>query len=654
MPSESSSAQSIFQFTLGPVQGFVSQARRTRDFWAGSFILSWLSGVAMACIKEQGGNIEFPLPDDDYLKWLTTGTGEKRPQQGSIPNRFKAVQATVPRDFHPEWVSEAVRGAWRALAEAVWQGDLEGRVGDATRVIWERQINQFWELSWVLSEQEEGNLLDRRKNWRSSVAPAEPGHKCMMMDGWQELSGVLKTNMGDVNAFWKKLRASGKKGMQTDLRDSEHLCALAFVKRRFARYFESVNYAMPDGKTRIFGWKVPSSVPSTSFLAAAPWIAEAIEKAPHAFAAFHAEAQKLSSYSEADHIGGESEFEVDISCVSKAANAQAANQFRRLWAGLDGQLYFPTVLQNAKQYPDQQQANRVVRALNALKDAAGITHLPAPYYAILLMDGDQLGKHMGDKEKQAPISEALNAFTKNAGKIVRDHNGFLIYAGGDDVLALFPLEHALSGAAALQKDYRAMFKEHTKGKVDSTLSGAIEYVHIRTPLTIALKDSHKLLDDIAKDKTGRNAIAIRVQKPSGLAAEWSMPWEKALVDYENGHTLHLEELAKTFAAQSEEDGAFSNKFFFRAKQLIESYPKMEQAALEKLLLAEYLHSFGRSSKTLSDGEQKALEKLRDQCQNWQRPEAGKAAEINKKEPFNPDAALVVRFLAQKGMEKESA
>lgn len=278
MPSESSSAQSIFQFTLGPVQGFVSQARRTRDFWAGSFILSWLSGVAMACIKEQGGNIEFPLPDDDYLSWLTTGTGEKRPQQGSIPNRFKAVQATVPRDFHPEWVSEAVRGAWRALAETVWQGDLEGRVGDATRVIWERQINQFWELSWVLSEQEEGNLLDRRKNWRSSVAPAEPGHKCMMMDGWQELSGVLKTNMGDVNAFWKKLRASGKKGMQTDLRDSEHLCALAFVKRRFARYFESVNYAMPDGKTRIFGWKVPSSVPSTSFLAAAPWIAEAIEK----------------------------------------------------------------------------------------------------------------------------------------------------------------------------------------------------------------------------------------------------------------------------------------------------------------------------------------------------------------------------------------
>lgn len=31
--------QTTFHFTLGPVQGFVAQARRTRDFWAGSFLL---------------------------------------------------------------------------------------------------------------------------------------------------------------------------------------------------------------------------------------------------------------------------------------------------------------------------------------------------------------------------------------------------------------------------------------------------------------------------------------------------------------------------------------------------------------------------------------------------------------------------------------
>jgi CRISPR-associated protein Cmr2 len=39
--------KTCLHFSLGPVQGFVAQARRTRDFWAGSFILSYLAGQAM-------------------------------------------------------------------------------------------------------------------------------------------------------------------------------------------------------------------------------------------------------------------------------------------------------------------------------------------------------------------------------------------------------------------------------------------------------------------------------------------------------------------------------------------------------------------------------------------------------------------------------
>ena len=50
----------VFHFTLGPVQGFVSQARRTRDLWAGSFLLSYLSGHAMKAIIDAGGTIVFP------------------------------------------------------------------------------------------------------------------------------------------------------------------------------------------------------------------------------------------------------------------------------------------------------------------------------------------------------------------------------------------------------------------------------------------------------------------------------------------------------------------------------------------------------------------------------------------------------------------
>ncbi|WP_349618209.1 type III-B CRISPR-associated protein Cas10/Cmr2 [Azotobacter salinestris] len=654
-------SKQTFQFTLGPVQGFVAQARRTRDFWAGSFILSWLSSVAMAAITAQRGEISFPVPDKDYLNWLHGNGDSPPPLQGSVPNRFKALTAEVPADFQPQLVTESVQAAWRALADCVWRNDLAEIADERTHTIWERQVENFWEISWVLSADEGANLLDRRKNWRNPVAPSEPGHKCMMMDGWQELSGVLVSNMNEVNQFWERLIASGKPGMQTDLRKGEQLCALAFIKRRFSRWFDQVQVPLPGGDQTIHGWRLPSAVPSVSFLAAAHWIAEAIEKAPlPAFEQFAAAARQLSSYSEAAHVGGDA-FEIDILCVRDAARRRQQQEpgFRRLWAGLDGQLYFPTALQNPRLFDDQQGAGKVLKALKELRSAADMPGLPSPYYAILLMDGDQLGSHMGEKAKQGPISRALNNFTAQAGDLVRKHNGFLVYAGGDDVLALLPLEDALPAAADLQACYKGCFDncdiDKEEVRVTSTLSAAIEFVHIRTPLTRVLRDAHRLLDDVAKDETGRDAVAVRVWKPSGLAAQWSMPWAKALDA--KGEVL-ICQLAEQFARQQgSEEAHFSSKFFFRAEQLVERFPDMPDDALQQLLLAEYLHSFGSRSSKLKDEQlqdlKDSLALLNAQSTRWQRRLASDGSAHFSAHGHNPQAALLVRFLADKGMERDS-
>jgi len=563
-------AQQTFQFTLGPVQGFVAQARRTRDFWAGSFILSWLSSVAIACIQKQGGTVEFPVPDEAYLRHLNgdASAQDAYPQQGSIPNRFKATTAQVPADFHPEWVTQAVQAAWLALADAVWTQDLADLAGDATRSIWQRQTRHFWEISWTLSDDKTPHLLDRRKNWRDLVAPDEPGHKCMMMDGWQELSGVTHTHMPSVRKFWQQLIDSGKTGMATDLGEGEQLCALAFIKRRFARCFAGVEVALPGNLGCIHGWHVPSAVPSVSFVAAAPWLAQVLERAPMAaLQDWNTAASRIASYSEIAHVADDRAFEIDIRCVKEAAEQRRSEGLHRRWAGLDGQLYFPTALENPRLFSDQKAARQVLHQLQQLRSSAGLQTLPSPYYAILLMDGDQLGQHMGDQDKQKPISAALNQFTQDAGDIVRQHNGFLVYAGGDDVLALLPLDHALAAAAALQARYKSAFAQHSPA-VASTLSGAIEFVHIRTPLTRVLQDAHHLLGDVAKEGVGRNAIAVRVWKPSGLALQWAMPWEKALDD---NNQVRISAVAQRFAAQgSAGEGAdgsthFSNKFFFRKR-----------------------------------------------------------------------------------------
>ena len=659
-----------FQFTLSPVQGFVSQARRTRDFWAGSFILSWLSSAAIASIQKQKGDIQFPVPDEGYLRHLygEATAHDTYPQQGSIPNRFMAVTAQEPGDYHPEWVTQAVQAAWKALADTVWHNDLADVAGSATSAIWQRQVGSFWEMSWVMAEEgSAANLLDRRKNWRDTVSPSEPGHKCMMMDGWQELSGVEHTRLVDVRQFWDQLVRSGKAGMATDLSEGEQLCAMAFIKRRFARYFADVKVTLPGNLGEIFGWPVPSAVPSVSFVAAAPWLAQVLEQAPiEALRDWNQAASAIASYSELAHVQGEDAFEIDIRCVSEAACNRQSEGLQRRWAGLDGQLYFPSALQNERLFPKpknskENPALEVLKHLGRLRDAAGVQDLPSPYYAILLMDGDQLGKHMGDKDKQTPISTALNQFTHGAGDIVRKHNGFLIYAGGDDVLALLPLENALDAAAALQADYKAAFAKHSPaGKpIDSTLSGAIEFVHIRTPLTRVLKDAHQLLDDVAKEQTGRNAIAVRVWKPSGLALQWAMPWEKAL---DEQGKVRISQVARNFSRQHPGgDGQqFSNKFFFRMQEMLERFTvgAGQQEVLEKLILAEYLHSYDQPGKRAVPGSQEMAElqqhlhSLLVQCQCWQRPAAGEQAQLNATQPLHADGALLVRFLAQKGLERE--
>ncbi len=657
-----------FQFTLGPVQSFVAQARRTRDFWAGSFILSWLSSVAIACIEKQGGSIKFPAPDGAYMRSLygTASAQDPWPQQGSIPNRFMATTAEVPAGFHPEWVNQAVQDAWAALAQTVWDGDLQGQPGTtrATRAIWERQISSCWEISWVLSDtQAQLNLLDRRKNWRNAVLPQEPGHKCMMMEGWQELSGVEHTNMQEVNRFWEPLRLSGKTGIRSDLGEAEHLCAIAFVKRRFSRYFAQVSVDLPGSLGQVFGWHVPSAVPSVAFLASATWLAQVIDKAPaQAFADFHQAACLLTDHGEVAHVGAgtgaQDAFEIDIRCVAQAAKNASSRGFNRRWAGLDGQVYFESALENHSRTFGANlgaAAQQTARALRNLTQAAGMGK-PSPYYAILLMDGDQLGKHMGDQAKHIPISQALNQFTNGAGDIVRAHNGFLIYAGGDDLLALLPLEDALPAAAQLQAMYKDAFAQQSlPGKpIDSTLSGAIEFVHFRTPLTRVLQDAHGLLDGVAKEKTGRNAIAVRVWKPSGLALQWSMPWELALDSEGNAK---IAQVAQAFAQQlaNEEGAQFSNKFFFRMKTLLERVTAMPQESLEKLLLAEYLHSFGNLSKATKQDLptlQKHLSGLLAQCWQYRRSEPGKPPEVDAAQPLNPDGAQLVRFLAQKGLDRD--
>lgn len=634
-----------FHFTLGPVQGFVSQARRTRDFWAGSFILSWLAAVAIQAVKHQNGEIQFPHADENYMKWLIGEGKTNKPAQGSIPNRFKGLVAAIdPETFEPEQVVNAVQEAWKALADKVWQEDL-GHISPSHEAsfIWDRQIPNFWDMSWVITpDASDSSALDKRKNWRSYTPPDEPGVKCAMMDGWQELSGESSPNRKAMDVFWKDVRDNGKQGMKSDLAEGEALCAMAFVKRRFSRHFAKLDHPMQQG-WRLKGWSVPSAVPSVTYMAAVHWLKQAIKQAqPDALHAFHDAAATLTG----EEYG---EWDTNIHCLDQLPQSR---EFKRL-RSLDGNVFFKNMLENKRVFEDQQQAETVKKALKAVNDSAKIEPV-SPFYAILLMDGDSLGSHMSDTNKQTAITHGLDKFTNGVPAIVQKHNGFLIYAGGDDVLAILPLEDAIACAAALRTLYMGCFDREL---IPTTLSGAIQFVHIKTPLTKVLKDAHYLLDEVAKDGRGRDALAIRVWKPGGLQLEWAQPWEIALIP--DKEQTYLEAIAKTFQNIEKDKEQFSGKFFFKVRErfdLLNPNPnKMQTQVLTKedalaLLAMEYLNS-GKSDLTTMDQAKDRIRPLLTQCRpvirNKDEPDPKKWQPSKRLEA---DGALLVRFLAQKGVE----
>lgn len=630
-----------FHFTLGPVQNFVAQARRTRDFWAGSFLLSYLAGVAMLETQRQNGKIKFPVPDPNYLSWIENGHGpQEKPKHGGIPNRF---MAEVNDAFQATKVEKAVKAAWRELADRVWTQDLKD-IGDTqTRTIWDRQINNFWDISWVLTQNKEAtDLLDRRKNWRSHYLRPEPGMKCMAMEGMQELSGAERPGEGEK--FWKDLR---KKIDKADLRDKERLCAIAYVKRRFVHYFDQGFTAeMPDRKWTAHGWELPKAVPSVTYIAAAPWLAGAIRKArqnPDIEAALwhlHDAAVALTGYGEKS---------TQIKCVRDAGD-------ERRWEALDGHVFFEADLRGDKLYGDDDrgQAVATLAALNALCHSADLGP-PAPYYAMLLMDGDSLGKHMSDPAKRELISAALNTFTGGVQRIVEEeHSGFLIYAGGDDVLALLTLDDALSCAQKLRDSYTDAFK-HAKAEkpgaedFPATISAAIEYAHYRLPFTKVLADAHELLDEVAKDGRGRDAMAARVWKQSGLHVTWAQPWEIALKD---GGIPGLAEDLRNQKTQ------VAGGFFYRMRDLFkllnpakEGGEALDFEGVVKLLAYEYAHSGLHGDSMKPKDAEPFIRSLLEQCQPRKREAAEKDSSKWERLGYQADAALLMRFLASGGRER---
>ena len=225
-----------------------------------------------------------------------------------------------------------------------------------------------------------------------------------------------------------------------------------------------------------------------------------------------------------------------------------------------------------------------------MRQTLGVDKLEA-YYALLLMDGDRMGQMLsGDSQwaisyrdsfhpqvqagfdthaasskaikdygaqkralspnRHLAISGALNDFSLTVVRHVveEEHLGRVIYAGGDDVLAMLPVVDALPTAQRLRHAYSGVDPAHDggrdphgltlhkgfailKGKLmrmmghTATASCGIVIAHHQAPLA-AVRQELEAAERRAKN-AGRDRFSITVIKRSGgalkLTAEWGEP-----------------------------------------------------------------------------------------------------------------------------------
>lgn len=517
-------------FSIGPVQEFVAQARRTRDLWAGSWLLSYLSETALAAAEEAGGTSVIPYRQD-------VGPGEVtsvKTAVGGYPNRFElafddentAVKAA-------EAAKEAFLKNWDTISNAVWDeivGDVADK-GNGTRGIWDRQVSDFWELSWIVGTPE-GKTLGlesaARKNFRSVPATEEAGLKCSLMGSLQELSGHFGRGAGEKqSSFWEALSNHKKVGMH-DLRpNGERLCAIALIKRLFPKVIEK---AIPKASEAL---TLQTSWPSTAFFAA------------------HSFLETLDERAGKDYV------RTAVSAGIGEGERDAAKACEVPWATIDAQAWYRSGLQQNDWGIDS--VDLLKKPLTDIYKQSGFE--PLPCYAMLIMDGDSMGALLQDLDEPSKLSRCLGTFAANVDGIITGHKGRTIYAGGDDVLALLPPREALLAAKELVKAYAQAFD----GNNAATLSGAIVFSHWRYPLRQVIREAHKLLDDVAKDATGRDALAIGVLLGSGMNAVWSAPWK--VVDGESD-LPSLEDMIPRFSTEdaNAESTQFNASYLYTLRQ----------------------------------------------------------------------------------------
>jgi len=613
-------------FTIGPVQSFISRARKTSDLWAGSYMLSYLIWNSMKPLVEKlgpdvvifpnllgqplidrwlcdykfsgktfKGIVETEFKDDSWFrKFIDNAYLEEKLTVANLPNRFLAV---IPYD-NTNWGQECQKAFEEKLEDLAnkvcekvkaysknqnLQNDVKNHLLSYFQVYWvimpwtkdriskppsRRDFQNEEEYSKACEEYEEKFVLPVLEDYKELFSETElyktiqeivshPYYKpanvgsaySLLLELIEKLLGArkslrdfnqleqqgIKCNLcGEFEALkidWSKLSEENP-GI---VKEGEKLCGVCLTKRLFPRIIEEELNLAQDIK-----------FPSTSEMAS---------------------------------IGEKRKLKNDVKDEFKKKFENLKNEVRLPYSSsvpkfkndplfdIDGE-YLMEETYREEYFKKEYGVNVSRQDFQEILDFLRENNVkPSKYYAVLQMDGDNMGKwlkgefnpeikdtihekvvdaliQLSEGEDRIKLQKILcskhptspsihQAFSRKLSqfalekvrKIVEDdHYGKLIYAGGDDVLAFLPNEEVLKCARNLVGNFKGVLRR------EASMSAGILIVHHKYPLYLALRRVNEALKK-AKEVYGKNSFCLTFIAHSGEERECGGNWE--LIDFIN-------------------------------------------------------------------------------------------------------------------------
>ena len=489
----------VFSLGLIPVQEWIAQARRSRDLRAGSAFLCHLMARTLAALAQEGAEILLPREPPGISFAALADLRQALAAPYGIPNRASGYLDAADREDAARRLDATTHSALCAAWDGFRNDFLRpsGKAGPWEVDFWRRLAEPLAAYRRATPEGEDCPFSfvwaalpapfpreDRKGNLRAverlygdvkrtrPVRPALPGHaigKCNQC-GAREAIGPT----GSFESWRDWYRELGRdlpwvaRGIRFDA--GERLCYVCLAKRA-AGYAEGLSF------------------PSTGDVAARPWIARAESDAELA--------EKLERLRKTE--------------AGRADLARALRGSKRELAGL--------LAQDA--YKIQEEIREHIRANPKL----GLTEIPPGYLALLVFDGDDMGRRVREDPEGVPI--AMAEFAGRARELMGEHRGEIFYLAGDEGLAMAPAESALALALALRKAFGAAFGE------EITLSLGIAYFEHSRPMAGAIRAARAVLEKAkALDIGGqrKDGLGVTVATASGnlwsLAERWGPFWDR--------------------------------------------------------------------------------------------------------------------------------